>query len=111
MSSLVEVRAWPNRFATVRRSIPAVSSSVATKWRKSCLFRNRDNHDLRHTGATLAAATGATTRELMVRLGHASSDAALRYQHAMANRDEAIAHSWSELAGRESTKPAAGDLT
>ena len=65
-------------------------------------------HDFRHTGATLAAATGASTRELMVRLGHASSDAALRYQHATANRDEAIVHLLSELAGRESTKPDAG---
>ena len=61
-------------------------------------------HDLRHTGATLAAATGASTRELMLRLGHASSDAALRYQHATANRDEAIARLLSELAGRESNE-------
>ena len=29
-------------------------------------------HDLRHTGNTLAAATGASTRELMARMGHAS---------------------------------------
>jgi len=30
-------------------------------------------HDLRHTGNTLAAATGASTKELMVRMGHAQS--------------------------------------
>ena len=48
-------------------------------------------HDLRHTGATLAAATGASTKELMARLGHASPQAALRYQHATRERDEAIA--------------------
>ena len=35
-------------------------------------------HDLRHTGNTLAAATGASTRELMARMGHASAEAALR---------------------------------
>ena len=29
-------------------------------------------HDLRHTGNTLAAATGASTKELMSRMGHAS---------------------------------------
>ena len=29
-------------------------------------------HDLRHTAATLAAAAGATTRELMDRMGHTS---------------------------------------
>ncbi len=35
-------------------------------------------HDLRHTGNTLAAATGASTKELMARMGHASAEAALR---------------------------------
>ena len=39
----------------------------------------------------LAAATGASTKELMHRLGHASPRAALRYQHATEKRDEAIA--------------------
>jgi integrase len=33
-------------------------------------------HDLRHTGNTLAAGTGASTRELMARMGHASPRAA-----------------------------------
>ena len=36
-------------------------------------------HDLRHTGAVLAASTGATLAELMARLGHATPGAALRY--------------------------------
>ena len=48
-------------------------------------------HELRHTGATLAAATGATTKELMRRLGHSSSAAALMYQHAADERDSEIA--------------------
>ena len=39
-------------------------------------------HDLRHTGNTLAASTGASTKELMSRMGHSSSVAAIRYQHA-----------------------------
>ena len=39
-------------------------------------------HDLRHTGAVLAAQTGATLAELMGRLGHSTPQAALRYQHA-----------------------------
>ena len=55
-------------------------------------------HDLRHTGNMLAAATGASTKELMNRLGHASAQAALRYQHATAARDKAIALALSELA-------------
>jgi integrase len=54
-------------------------------------------HDLRHTGNTLAAATGASTRELMARMGHASSRAALIYQHATRDRDAAIAAALSDL--------------
>jgi integrase len=49
------------------------------------------SHDLRHTAATLAAAAGATTRELMDRMGHTSPAVALRYQHVMADRQGAIA--------------------
>jgi integrase len=54
-------------------------------------------HDLRHTGATLAAATGATLAELMRRLGHSTPDAAMRYQHAADDRDAAIAAALSEF--------------
>ena len=55
-------------------------------------------HDLRHTGATLAAATGATLADLMQRLGHSTPAAALRYQHAAADRDRAIAEALSGFA-------------
>jgi integrase len=55
-------------------------------------------HDLRHTGATLAAATGATLADLMQRLGHSTSAAAMRYQHAAADRDRAIAEALSGFA-------------
>ncbi|MFB6873789.1 tyrosine-type recombinase/integrase [Streptomyces sp. NPDC056323] len=48
-------------------------------------------HDLRHTGNTLAATGGATTRELMQRMGHSSVRAALVYQHLVNGRDHAIA--------------------
>ena len=48
-------------------------------------------HDLRHTGNTLAAETGATLRELMDRMGHRSTRAALIYLHARDQRDRAIA--------------------
>jgi len=48
-------------------------------------------HDLRHTGNTLVAATGASTRDLMTRMGHDSARAALIYQHATARADKAIA--------------------
>lgn len=55
-------------------------------------------HDLRHTGATLAAQTGATLAELMNRLGHSDVKAALIYQHAAADRDAEIARRLSEMA-------------
>lgn len=60
-------------------------------------------HDLRHTGNTLAAATGASLRELMVRMGHASPQAALRYQHATRDRDAAIAQALSSLVEQART--------
>lgn len=47
-------------------------------------------HDLRHTAATLAAASGASLRSLMARIGHSSSAAALRYQHVLADQDAEI---------------------
>lgn len=55
-------------------------------------------HDLRHTGAVLAAQTGATLAELMGRLGHSTSQAAMRYQHAAADRDAIIASRLSAMA-------------
>jgi integrase len=48
-------------------------------------------HDLRHLAGTLAAATGASTRELMARLGHSTPRAALIYQHATEESDHQIA--------------------
>jgi integrase len=80
---------------------PLRRASFYTEWQRASKKAGLNSvhfHDLRHTGATLAAATGATTRELMNRLGHASSQAALRYQHATADRDIAIAKALSQLA-------------
>jgi len=47
-------------------------------------------HDLRHTGNLLAAETGASTKQLMARMGQSSSRAALLYQHAAKDRDATI---------------------
>ena len=55
-------------------------------------------HDLRHTGATLAAASGATLAELMQRLGHSTVSAALAYQHAAQGSDKRIAAQLSAIA-------------
>jgi integrase len=60
-------------------------------------------HDLRHTGAVLAAQTGATLAELMGRLGHSTPQAALRYQHVAQGRDAEIAAALSRLADGATT--------
>jgi integrase len=44
-------------------------------------------HDLRHTGNHSDAASGASTHDLMRRMGHPSMRAALIYQHATAEQD------------------------
>jgi integrase len=54
-------------------------------------------HDLRHVSGTLAAATGASLKELMTRLGHSNTRAALIYQHATRDRDQAIAKALGDL--------------
>jgi integrase len=70
-------------------------------WVKARAAAGREDlrfHDLRHTGATLAAATGATLADLMARLGHSTTQAAMRYQHAAQDRDAAIAEALSGFA-------------
>ena len=65
-------------------------------------------HDPRHTGNTLAASTGASLANLMARRGHASSEAALRYQHASRAQDVVLAAALSDLVDRarqESERP------
>jgi integrase len=57
-------------------------------------------HDLRHFAGTTAAQTGATTKELMARLGQSTPRAALIYQHATAERDQAIADGLDRMIRR-----------
>jgi len=61
-------------------------------------------HDLRGLAATLAAHTGATTAELMYRLGHATPNLALRYQRATLERDAGIARDLDTLLRANSRK-------
>ena len=48
-------------------------------------------HDLRHTGNNLTAQAGANLRELMERMGHSSTRAALIYLHGTTERQRALA--------------------
>jgi integrase len=54
-------------------------------------IRRRHKHDLRHTGNQFSADAGANIRELMERMGHDSTRAALIYLHSSAERQRAIA--------------------
>jgi integrase len=71
--------------------------SVWNKARQAVGLPDLHFHDLRHTGGTLSAATGATLKELMARLGHSSVRAAMIYQHATRDRDQAIAKALGTL--------------
>jgi integrase len=76
-------------------------TSVGYHFRKARKVAGREDvtfHGLRHTGAVLAAATGATVAELMARLGHSTPGMAMKYQHAAQDRDRAIADALSKLA-------------
>lgn len=80
-------------------------------WRRAtseCGLTGLRFHDLRHTAGTLAAQTGATTKELMVRLGHASASAAMVYQHAAADRDRDIAQRLDEMIENAAVRPGPG---
>lgn len=75
-----------------------------THWEKARTAIGKPNlrvHDLRHVGAVLAAQSGATTAELMHRLGHTTPQMALRYQHVAEGRDAEIAERLSKLVKGE----------
>lgn len=81
--------------------VPLTGNVLQVAWQRARAVVGRPDlrlHDLRHTGLTLAAATGATTVELMHRAGHSSSVAAMRYQHATKDRDRIIADALGALA-------------
>ena len=56
-------------------------------------------HDLRHTAGTLATQNGATLKEVMSRLGHSTTAAAIRYQRAADERDREVANRLDDVFG------------
>lgn len=81
---------------------PATLAKVFTRAREKAARPDLRFHELRHTGATFAAHTGATLADLMSRLGHSTPAAALKYQHAVSGRDAIIAAALSDLAAGKS---------
>ncbi|MEU9699921.1 site-specific integrase [Streptomyces sp. NPDC047981] len=86
-------------FIGAKKAIPR-RNHFGKLWRQACEkvgIKGLHFHDLRHTGNTLAAATGASTRELMTRMGHSTARAALIYQHATAERERLIGQAVSAV--------------
>jgi integrase len=79
-------------------------SNFTHQWRKALGTAGMTNihfHDLRHTGNTLAGEAGGSLRELMDRMGHSTTRAALIYQHRTSLRDKMIADEISRRAEAE----------
>jgi integrase len=102
-------------FTTPEQTTLRRSNFNRRTWRPACeavgippTFRF---HDLRHTHNTLAAMRGASTRELMSRMGHSSPRAAPIYQHATSQRDRTLANSLAKLVenGGDDQSGAAGE--
>ena len=70
-------------------------------------------HDPRHTGNQLVAEAGANHRELMERMGHSTSRAALIYLHSTSARQHHLADAVTARARSELDKtdqPSGGDV-
>jgi integrase len=93
--------AW---FFTGEHGAPLRKANWFTVWKRGRekvgdeLPRDFHFHDLRHSGGTYFARTGATIRETMDRMGHRTPRAAMIYQHAAtADREAEHAASLSNL--------------
>lgn len=82
------------------------SSSFARLFQKAAAAAGRPDatpHTLRHTGASLATSVGATTADVMARLGHATPGMAMHYQHSLDGADARVAQGLSRIL--EGTRP------
>lgn len=104
LTSHMERFTAPNEDAYVfptSKGTPISNNVVGKCFRKAREAAGRPDlrfHDLRHTGATLAAKAGATTKELMQRMGHSSMRAAMIYQHANEEDDLLLASRMNTIA-------------
>ena len=85
-------------FTSVKGS-PLLNRTFAPYWHRALAGTDLKDirfHDLRHLAGTEAATAGASLRELMSRMGHASSAASLRYLKASEIRDKDISDAIAE---------------
>ena len=94
------------------KGAPFRRSTFGRKWRKArTKVGMPDNfrfYDLRHTGNTLAADTGAKLKDLMVRAGQSSERAQLIYQHSTVKHQRRLAQG-IDAEVRAQLREAAGD--
>jgi len=79
-------------FTSVKGS-PLLNRTFAPYWHRALVTTQMSDirfHDLRHLAGTEAATAGASLREVMARMGHASSAASLRYLKAAEIRDRDV---------------------
>lgn len=88
-------------------------TTFGRKWRKARdqvgLPKEFRFYDLRHTGNTLAADTGAKLKDLMVRAGQSSEKAQLIYQHSTKAHQRKLAADIDSDVRRQRAKVAASD--
>src|SRR5262249_9068944 len=75
LAAQMETWADPDRVFISRDGRPMRGGAVRQAFdcaRRTAWLSGSGSHELRHTGRTRAAATGATIKDLMRRLGHAS---------------------------------------
>ena len=87
----------PDQTPGTRHALQGLLQGARGRWQPDLRF-----HDLRHTGAVLAASTGATLAELMARLGHSTAGAALRYHRGQGPRQ---GHSRSPVEPGDDKQP------
>lgn len=105
-------RPGPDALVFARADGRPLRGAVRTKhFRRACAAEGLHRlhwHDLRHTGATIAAQNGASLRELQARLGHSTVAAAMTYQHATAERDRELAERMAASMGAPPPAPPGG---
>lgn len=90
------VEEGPDAFVfTSVKGKPLLNRYFQPSWKQALAVAGMDDtirfHDLRHRAGTSAATAGASLREIMARMGHASPDASLFYLKASQRRNSEIA--------------------
>ena len=94
-------RPEPDAWLFERNGRPVHPRTFERVWTRARAIAGRPDlhlHDLRGTGLTWAAQTGATTAELMRQAGHASPAAMMRYQQAEDERAKSLAEALGRMA-------------